>query len=179
MYDVVIVSGSPSEFSRSESVLKYIGVILTQRGLSVRHVSVREVPAKDLMFGNFNSPTVTDIAEDIHNARGVIVGSPVYKAAYSGVLKSLFDILPQDVLRDTPVLPIMSGGSISHLLAMEYTLKPLLSTLKGVPLKGVYYLDNQIDKESTEPILDSALISRTEKQIDYLIDKMELKQSYT
>ncbi|MFP3359869.1 NAD(P)H-dependent oxidoreductase, partial [Planococcus sp. SIMBA_143] len=97
---------------------------------------MRDVPAKDLMFGNFNSPAVTDIAEDIHNARGVIVGSPVYKAAYSGVLKSLFDILPQDVLRDTPVLPIMSGGSISHLLAMEYTLKPLLSTLKGVPLKG-------------------------------------------
>ena len=76
-------------------------------------------------------------------------------------------------------MQMMSGGSISHLLAMEYTLKPLLSTLKGVPLKGVYYLDNQIDKESTEPILDSALISRTEKQIGYLIDKMNIEQTYT
>lgn len=114
------------------------------------------------MFGNFNSPEVNDIARIIENAKGVIVGSPVYKASYSGVLKSLFDILPQDVLKNTPVLPVMSGGSISHLLALEYALKPLISTLKGTTLKGVYYLDSQVDKTSVAPIQDADLIQRTE-----------------
>ncbi|WP_411843195.1 NADPH-dependent FMN reductase [Salinicoccus sp. HZC-1] len=179
MYDIVIISGSPSSESRSQSVLKYIGNILKNKGLSVGHISVRDVPAEDLMFGNFNSPEVNDIAENIKNAKGVIVGSPVYKAAYSGVLKSLFDILPQDAFKDTPVLPVMSGGSISHLLALEYALKPLISTLKGTTLKGVYYLDSQVDKTSDSPIQEAELIQRTETQIEDLLEKMDLEKSFS
>lgn len=179
MYDIVVISGSPSSESRSQNVLKYIGRILKARGLSIGHISVRDVPAEDLMFGNFSSPEVNDIVINIENAKGVIVGSPVYKASYSGVLKSLFDILPQDVLKNTPVLPVMSGGSISHLLALEYALKPLISTLKGTTLKGVYYLDSQIDKTSVSPIQDADLIQRTEIQIDDLLEKINLEKSFS
>ncbi|AKG72909.1 NADPH-dependent FMN reductase [Salinicoccus halodurans] len=179
MYDIVVISGSPSLESRSQNVLKYIGSILKARVFSIGHISVRDVPAEDLMFGNFNSPEVNDIARIIENAKGVIVGSPVYKASYSGVLKSLFDILPQDVLKNTPVLPVMSGGSISHLLALEYALKPLISTLKGTTLKGVYYLDSQVDKTSVAPIQDADLIQTTEIQIDDLLEKMNLEKSFS
>lgn len=177
MYDIVIISGSPSSESRTESVLKYIGSILKNRGFSIGHISVRDVPATDLMFGNFNSPEINDIVENIKNAKGVIIGSPVYKAAYSGVLKSLVDILPQDVLKDTPVLPVMSGGSISHMLALEYALKPLISVLKGTTLQGVYYLDSQIEKISDSPIQDPDLRTRTDTQIKYLLKKMNVEKS--
>jgi len=51
-----------------------------------------------------------EIANDLQDAKGVIVGSPVYKASYSGVLKALFDVLPEDILNRKPVLPIMTGG---------------------------------------------------------------------
>ena len=175
MHDIVIISGSPSADSRSQKVLSYIGARFNEKGLSIGHISVRDISAEDLMLGNFNSPEVTGAAEKIRSAKGIIVGSPVYKAAYSGVLKSLFDILPQDIMKDKPVLPVMSGGSISHLLALEYALKPLISTLKGTTLKGVYYLDSQIDKTSAIPIQDEELIQRTEVQVEELLGKMGIE----
>ncbi|MBP2080065.1 NADPH-dependent FMN reductase [Oceanobacillus polygoni] len=169
MSEIVILSGSPSEFSRSEQVLKYLGTLLKNEHFSVTHISVKDVPYEDLFQGDFNSPAVKDIAATIQQARGLIVGSPVYKGAYSGVLKALIDILPQDVLKHKPVLPLMTGGSASHLLAVEYTLKPVLATLKAHNLKGLYLLDGQIDKQSVNPIIDDEVLQRTKKQLYYFI----------
>lgn len=171
MNNIVILSGSPSENSRTGHVLEYIGRLLEARSCSVTHLSVRDVPHEDLFLGRFYSRPVKSIVEHIENAHGVVVGSPVYKAAYSGVLKALIDFFPQDALEHTPVLPVMIGGSGSHLLAMEYTLKPLLANLKGQNLKGLYFLDNQVDRELARPIIDERLLERTRNQLDYFVDK--------
>ncbi|MEC5425964.1 NADPH-dependent FMN reductase [Virgibacillus sp. C22-A2] len=170
MSDIVILSGSPSEYSRSDKVLKYLGDLIQDENFKVSHISVKDAPHKDIFQGNFESPAIKEIATLIQNARGVIVGSPVYKGAYSGVLKALIDVLPQDVLQHTPVLPLMTGGSMSHLLALEYTLKPVLATLKGHNLKGLYLLDSQIDKNKKNPIIDEDLLGRTKKQLYYFLE---------
>ncbi|WP_339227194.1 NADPH-dependent FMN reductase [Oceanobacillus sp. FSL K6-2867] len=169
MSEIIVLSGSPSEFSRSEQVLKYLGALLESEQFSVTHISVKDVPYEDLFQGNFNSSSVKEIAAKIQNAKGLIVGSPVYKGAYSGVLKALIDILPQDILKHKPVLPLMTGGSPSHLLAVEYTLKPVLATLKAHNLKGLYLLDRQIDKQKSLPIIDDDILQRTKKQLYYFI----------
>ncbi|WP_156291289.1 NADPH-dependent FMN reductase [Oceanobacillus salinisoli] len=173
MSDIVIVSGSPSSSSRSERVLYHLGSLAEQKDLSVKHISVKDVDAEDLLFGNFNSPEIKEIARKLEQAKGVIVGTPVYKASYSGVIKALFDILPQDILKNTPVLPLMTGGSPSHLLAIEYALKPLLASLKGQNLKGLYFLDSQLDKTKENPIIDEDILDRTTKQLDYFIEKVK------
>ncbi|WP_099156884.1 NADPH-dependent FMN reductase [Virgibacillus ndiopensis] len=170
MREIVVLSGSPSEFSRSEKVLKYLGSLLEQEHFSVTHISVKDVPYEDLFLGKYDSPAINEIASSIQNAQGVVVGSPVYKGAYSGVLKALLDVLPQDILQHTPVLPLMTGGSMSHLLAIEYTLKPVLATLKGYNLKGLYLLDSQIDKHKENPIVDVGILGRTKKQLYYFIE---------
>lgn len=171
MSEIVILSGSPSKSSRSELVLTYIGSLLRKQGYTVKHISVQDIPPEDLFYARFDSPEVQEVAASLQQAKGVIVGSPVYKAAYSGVLKALLDLLPQDVLQDTPVFPLMTGGSGSHLLAIEFTLKPLLATLKGQNIKGVYFLDKQIDKESpAQPIADSDCVERLGKQLDYFTE---------
>ncbi|UJL47689.1 NADPH-dependent FMN reductase [Virgibacillus sp. NKC19-16] len=170
MSEIVVLSGSPSEFSRSEQVLKYLGALLQQEYFSVTHISVKDVPAEDVFQGKFDSPAIQEITALVQNAKGIIVGSPVYKGAYSGVLKALLDILPQDVLKHKPVLPLMTGGSPSHLLAIEYALKPVLATLKGHNLKGLYLLDSQIDKQQENPIIDADILQRTKKQLQYFIE---------
>ncbi|WP_188456947.1 NADPH-dependent FMN reductase [Virgibacillus oceani] len=170
MSEIVIISGSPSKYSRSEQVLKYLGSLLKKEHFSVTHVSVKDIPYEDLFLGKYDSPAINKLASLIQNAKGVVVGSPVYKGAYSGVLKALLDVLPQDVLSNTPVLPLMTGGSMSHLLAMEYTLKPVLATLKGYNLKGLYLLDNQINKHKENPIIDVKILDRTKKQLYYFIE---------
>ncbi|WP_079526360.1 NADPH-dependent FMN reductase [Halobacillus hunanensis] len=170
MSDIVLLSGSPSEQSRSEKVLDYLDRLVVEEGLSTTKISVRNVSPEDLFYARYDSEAIEKITETIQQAKGVIVASPVYKASYSGILKALIDLLPQDVLKDTPVLPIMSGGSKSHLLAIEYALKPLLATLKGQNLKGVYLLDDQIDKSSpSHPIIDVDCEQRLKKQLVYFL----------
>lgn len=172
MSDIVIISGSPSENSGSKKVLNYLGTLLEQEGFSITHISVKDV-SKDVLFGGeYDSPEIDHITALIEGAKGVIVGSPVYKGAYSGVLKALIDVLPQDVLEHTPVLSLMTGGSPAHLLAVEYTLKPVLASLKAHNLKGLYLTDSQIDKQSENPIIDDDVLQRTRNQLDYFIQLM-------
>ncbi|WP_156856428.1 NADPH-dependent FMN reductase [Oceanobacillus sp. AG] len=173
MSQIVIVSGSPSALSRSERILYYLGDLAEEEGYSVKHISVKDIDAEDLLFANFNSPKIKEIAETLEKADGIIVDSPVYKASYSGVLKALFDILPQDVLQDTYVLPVMTGGSSSHLLALDYALKPLLATMKAQNLKGLYYKDSDIDKTGNHVIVDEDVLNRTKKQVNYFLEKIK------
>lgn len=167
---IVILSGSPLEDSRTDYVLKYLGDLLSGKGVIIQHISVRDVPPADLVYCDFGSPVIQDITQSIQKADGVIVGSPVYKAAYAGVLKSLIDLMPQDVLEGKPVLPLMTGGTKSHLLALEYTLKPLLATLKGHTLKGIYLVDSEISREHKQPVLDLTTHERMLKQVDYFTE---------
>src|SRR5690625_4365086 len=97
MSEIIIISGSPSKDSRSEKILKYLGEVLEHKQKTVTHISVRDVPQHDLREGRYGSPAIDDIALLIRQSQGVIIGSPVYKAAYSGVLKALLDLLPQDI----------------------------------------------------------------------------------
>ena len=170
MSDIIIISGSPSDTSRTKKVLDYLGTIVEQEGFSIKHISVRDV-SKDVLFeGAYDSPEIRSIAALIQNAKGVIIGSPVYKGAYSGVLKTLIDVLPQDVLKHKPVLPLMTGGSSTHLLALDYTLKPVLASLKAHNLKGLYFVDTQINKQGEIPIIDEDTLKRTKKQLDYFME---------
>jgi len=170
MSDIIIISGSPSDTSRTKKVLDYLGTIVEQEGFSIKHISIRDI-SKDVLFeGAYDSPEIRTIATLIQNAKGVIIGSPVYKGAYSGVLKTLIDVLPQDVLKHKPVLPLMTGGSSTHLLALEYTLKPVLASLKAHNLKGLYFVDEQIDKHGEITIIDVDTLTRTKKQLDYFME---------
>lgn len=72
----------------------------------------------------------------------------------------MIDLLPQDVLKHTPVLPLMTGGSPSPQLALDYALKPLLASLKAHNLKGLYFQDTQIDKQSEISIIDEDILQR-------------------
>lgn len=170
MSEIIIISGSPSEKSSTERILYYMGNLLQNEGFKVMHISVRDVPGDVLIEGEYDSPEILEIAAILRKSKGVIAGSPVYKGAYSGVLKALMDVLPEDVLKHTPVLPVMTGGSGSHLLALEYSFKPLLASLKAHNLKGLYFSSDQIDKMSDIPINDSVILKRTQKQLNYLTE---------
>jgi SsuE family FMN reductase len=74
------------------------------------------------------------VEKQIEAAAALIVSTPIYKAAYTGALKALLDILPPAALDGKVVLPIATGGSFAHLLAIEYALKPVLSALGATDL---------------------------------------------
>jgi FMN reductase len=89
----------------------------------------------------------------VAQADGLIVSTPVYKASFSGALKTLLDLLPERALAHKIVLPIATGGSIAHMLAVDYALKPVLSALKAQEtLQGIFADDSQVAyAEGTKP----------------------------
>ena len=61
-------------------------------------IQVTDLPAEDLVHAKFDSPAIQDALAIVDAADAVIVATPVYKAAYSGVLKLFLDLIPQEGL---------------------------------------------------------------------------------
>ena len=142
---VVTLGGSPSQRSRSGVLLDHAKRWLNQQGVEVVSYQVRDFPAEDLLHARFDSPKVIDLLQQIENADGLVIATPVYKASFSGALKTVLDLLPERALSHKVVLPIATGGSIAHMLAVDYALKPVLSALKAQEmLHGIFAEDSQI-----------------------------------
>ena len=142
---VVTLGGSPSQRSRSGVLLEHAKRWLNQQGVEVVSYQVRDFPAEDLLHARFDSPKIIDLLQQIENADGLVIATPVYKASFSGALKTVLDLLPERALSHKVVLPIATGGSIAHMLAVDYALKPVLSALKAQEmLQGIFAEDSQI-----------------------------------
>ena len=142
---VVTLGGSPSQRSRSGVLLDKTRQWLQQQGVEVVSYQIRDFPAEDLLHARFDSPKVIDLLQQVANADGLVIATPVYKASFSGALKTVLDLLPERALAHKVVLPIATGGSIAHMLAVDYALKPVLSALKAQELlHGIFAEDSQI-----------------------------------
>jgi len=108
---------------------------------------LRELPAQALLQAQVDDPQLQDAIAQVQRADLVIVATPIYKAAYSGLLKVFLDLLPPDGLRGKAVLPLATGGSIAHLLAVEYALKPVLHALGARHITdAVFAVDAQLPR---------------------------------
>lgn len=142
---VVTLGGSPSQRSRSGVLLDRAKSWLNQQGVEVVSYQVRDFPAEDLLHARFDSPHIINLLAQIELADGLVIATPVYKASFSGALKTVLDLLPERALSHKVVLPIATGGSIAHMLAVDYALKPVLSALKAQEmLHGIFAEDSQI-----------------------------------
>lgn len=167
---VVSLSGSPALKSRSGVVLEHAGRWLRAKRVDVTTLRIRDFDAEDLIFARFDSPQVLDFIEAVKQADGLLIGTPVYKASFSGALKTLLDLLPERSLHGKVVLPLATGGSIAHMLAVDYALKPVLSALKCQEvLHGIFAIDSQISYAENEQggDLDEILHERLQEGLEH------------
>ncbi|MFF7640305.1 NADPH-dependent FMN reductase [Streptomyces canus] len=145
MATVLSVSGSPSASSRTNRLLRHLDRRLAAQGHEVLPLDVRTIPAQALLGADFKHPAIVEATELFARADGVVVGTPVYQASYSGVLKALLDLLPQYALAGKTVLPLATGGSTAHVLAIDYALRPVLSSMGAAHIvQGWFTLDKEI-----------------------------------
>ncbi|MDC0766577.1 NADPH-dependent FMN reductase [Streptomyces sp. HD] len=145
MATILSVSGSPSATSRTARLLRHLDDRLTAQGHEVIPLDVRTLPAEALLGADFKHPAVIEATALFERADGVVIGTPVYKAAYSGLLKSLLDLLPQYALAGKTVLPLATGGTTAHVLAIDYALRPVLSSMGPAHITpGWFTLDKDI-----------------------------------
>lgn len=172
---IVGILGSPSAVSRSGTLLALAQSRLQGVVTHAHSIAVRELPAQALLHAEFDHPLIREALAQVAQAQVVLIATPIYKAAYSGVLKSFLDLLPQDALRGKTVVPMATGGSIAHLLALDYALKPVLSALGARDiLDPVFATDAQIVKPETlgyQP--HPEVVDRVEAALRILIDRAE------
>ena len=110
---------------------------------------VRDLDAQALLHAQFQHPEVVDAAARVERAQVLVIATPVYKAAYSGALKIWLDLLPQTALKGKTVLPLATGGSPHHMLALDYALRPVLQSLGAKHiLPGIYATDVQVQLQA-------------------------------
>lgn len=142
---VLLIAGSPTSPSRSTALLESVGERLARRGAEIDRITIRDLPAQPLLLAEWAHPAIQRAIAQVAKARVIVVATPVYKAAYAGVLKVFLDLLAQDALKGKTVLPLATGGSPHHMLALDYALRPVLQALSARQiLPGVYATDSQI-----------------------------------
>ena len=178
MSEVVLISGSPAEKSKSNALLTMAAGWLTEKGVTAQQIGVRDFPAEDLLQGRWDSPAFVEAKTLIAGAKGIVVATPIYKASYSGALKTFLDILPQDAFRGKALLPLATGGSLNHLLAIDYALKPVLCALAATEVfQGVYVVDSQFRfSEAGAPELEAVVADRFRDAVADLADAVHSRR---
>ncbi len=77
----------------------------------------------------YNADTKAALAL-VGEADAYLVATPIYRASYTGALKNLFDLVPNDPqgndpLRGKAIGLLATGGSDHHYLVLEHQLRPL------------------------------------------------------
>lgn len=159
---ILLIAGSPTIPSRSTRLLHHIGETLVQRGHRTERLQIRDLPAQALLHADFCDIDIQVARAQLAQAEAVVIATPIYKASFSGVLKLFLDVLPQDGLADKLVLPLATGGSQSHMLALDYALRPVLQALAArYILPSIYATDAQVLwTPDTGLVLDPAIALR-------------------
>ncbi|WP_273028371.1 NADPH-dependent FMN reductase [Massilia timonae] len=146
---VILLGGSPSSQSSCSRLLQHVGEKLAVHGWRTTRLEVRELPGPALLRMDAHDPELACALALVAQADALVVATPIYKAAYTGMLKLFLDLLPQDGLRGKVVLPLATGGSQSHLLALDYALRPVLASMSArAILSSIYATSEQIAWDS-------------------------------
>lgn len=125
---ILLLGGSPTAPSTTNRLLQHIGDKLALHGHRTIKLQVRDLPPRPLLHGDTDDSAIRRALFAVADAQAIVIGTPVYKAAYTGLLKAFLDLLPQNGLAGKLVLPVATGGSQSHMLALDYALRPVLQS---------------------------------------------------
>jgi FMN reductase len=167
---ILLLAGSPAAPSRSTRVLQHIGEKLALLGHRYTRLDVRDLPGDAVLRADFRNAQVQAALAQVAAASAVVVATPVYKAAYSGALKAFLDLLPQFGLQDKLVLPLATGGGQSHMLALDYALRPVLSSLgPRHVLPSIYATEAQVVwSPENGLVLAEEIVKRVNEGVDQL-----------
>jgi FMN reductase len=151
---IVAVSGSPSVESKTARLADYVVRMLQKRGATATHVRITDLNTAALVMANTTETSIASAMATVEDAHGVIFATPVFKAAYSGLLKVFLDLLPQYALAGKAVLPLATGGSPAHILAIDYGLRPVLSSMGARHIvQGFYAIGSEIEMKDEQFVL--------------------------
>jgi FMN reductase len=167
---ILLLGGSPAAPSSTGRLLDHVGDKLAALGHRHSKLNVRDLPAKALLHADFADLALKRAVDAVAEADAIVIATPIYKASYTGILKAFLDLLPQDGLKDKLVLPLATGGSQSHLLALDYALRPVLQALDARQVfTSIYATSQQLSWSDVSGLtVDPAIAWRVQAGVDAL-----------
>lgn len=159
--EAVLISGSPSATSRSRALLDRARARLEVAGWNATAIDLVSLPA-DALLGRREDAALSHALARVAGAAMVVAASPTYRATYTGLLKTFFDLLPANCLAGSIAVPILTGGGPGHQLALDHGFRPLFASLGATVVNGVYAHDAQFKNGTAAELLE---------QIDGVIDQ--------
>lgn len=106
-------------------------------------------------------------------ADAIIIGTPIFQASIPATLKNIFDLLPQNALRDKVVSMVITAGSAKHYLIAEQQLKPILAYMKAQIVQTYVFIEEQDFKQ--KEIANEDIRFRLERLVE---DTVVLTETY-
>ena len=132
------ISGSPSPTSSSRRLVERVLDLLAARGFATDVIDLAALPAEALLARGEDAAVSGALAR-VGDARVLVVGTPVYRATYTALLKTLFDLMPENYLSGKIAVLIATGAAPGHMLAIDHGLRPLIASLAGVSAATAIY----------------------------------------
>lgn len=103
------------------------GIDLTASVVELRPLAAELASAQ---VTGFAPPAVAAAIAVLAEADALIVATPVYKAGVSGLVKSFFDVVDQDLLIAVPTVLAATAGTSRHALVADEQLRSLFAYLR-------------------------------------------------
>lgn len=141
MRTLTVISAGLSNPSTTRSVADQISAAVntsvTARGesLDINVVEVKNLAvdlAHAMTTGGISSESLDQAKQQVSDADGIVVVTPVFKASYTGLLKMFFDVLDTEALNAMPTLIAATAGTARHSLVLDHALRPLLTYMRAV-----------------------------------------------
>jgi FMN reductase len=168
---VAVVVGNPKPMSRTRSVAERVATAAASAaGLADPTAHLIELAELGPQLFDWSSAAVKAQTRALSGCSLAVIATPVYKATYTGLLKSFLDWFGTTGLSGVTAIPVMVGGSPGHALAVEVHLRPLLIEIGAtVPTRGLFVLEQELDQldatittwlEQAAPLLAASVRSR-------------------
>jgi FMN reductase len=153
---LLMVVGAATPPGRLAAAIAVAAQAARTGGVAVDILNLAEVPVEICdgraleAYGEATRQAVARIA----GAHAVLIGAPVYRASFPGVLKNLLDIVPVEALQNKPVGIVAMGGSPHHYLAIDSQLRAVLAWFgalvapTGVYLTGGDFRDGRLTSDT-------------------------------
>jgi FMN reductase len=139
---LLMVVGAATPPGRLAAAIAVAAQAARTGGVAVDILNLAEVPVEICdgraleAYGEATRQAVARIAA----VGAVLIGAPVYRASFPGVLKNLLDITPVEALQNKPVGIVAMGGSPHHYLAVDSQLRAVLAWFGALVAPTAVYL---------------------------------------
>ena len=129
--------GEPSSTTRlAQDVAVHARDFLSGHGIAceITVVALKDL-APDIVSAAISRPRSKPLDRAIARVRSsdaLVVGTPVFKAGYTGLFKSFWDVIESDAVIDMPVALTATGDTERHALVPDMMMRPLFAFLRAL-----------------------------------------------